>query len=292
MTSVSSIASPYKGLEPFNDSELDALLFFGRERERDVIVANLMAARLTVLYGPSGVGKSSLLRAGVAHHLRTRSRDGEGFAVVVFDVWSGDPAGDLAAAVDNELGEIVEGSPPSHGLPLDERLEEWSQRLGGDIYLILDQFDEFFVYRDRGRAEDFAVQLPDVVNRRGLRTNVLLSIREDAIASLDTFKARLPNLFSNYLRLDHLDREAARTAIVGPIERYKELTGEDASVEPELVEAVLDEVATGRVEAGTGGGAGNGHVSATRIEAAYLQVVMERLWEAELEAERPGDPEA
>jgi Novel STAND NTPase 1 len=207
-------------------------------------------------------------------------------------VWSGDPAGDLAAVVDDELGEIVDGGPPSDGLLLDARLEEWSQRLGGDIYLILDQFDEFFVYRERGHAEDFAGQLPDIVNRRGLRTNVLLSIREDAVASLDTFKARVPNLFSNYLRLDHLDREAARMAIVGPIERYNELTGEDALIEPELVEAVLDEVATGRVEADTGGGAGNGHVSATRIEAAYLQVVMERLWEAELEKEGSGDPEA
>ena len=56
---VRSPPSPYKGLAPFEDSELDALLFFGREREREVIVANLLASRLTVLYGPSGVGKSS-----------------------------------------------------------------------------------------------------------------------------------------------------------------------------------------------------------------------------------------
>ena len=34
--------SPYKGLAPFEDSELDALLFFGREREREIIAANLV----------------------------------------------------------------------------------------------------------------------------------------------------------------------------------------------------------------------------------------------------------
>ena len=61
---------PYKGLTPFEDSELDVLFFFGRERERELIEANLMASRLTVLYGETGVGKSSVLRAGVAHHLR------------------------------------------------------------------------------------------------------------------------------------------------------------------------------------------------------------------------------
>ncbi|MDX6481241.1 MAG: hypothetical protein QOG85_1751, partial [Gaiellaceae bacterium] len=58
--------SPYKGLAAFEDSELDALLFFGREPEVDAVVANVLASRLTVLYGPSGVGKSSLLGAGVA----------------------------------------------------------------------------------------------------------------------------------------------------------------------------------------------------------------------------------
>jgi putative ribosome biogenesis GTPase RsgA len=50
--------SPFKGLAAFADSEFDALFFFGRERERDVIVANMLASRLTVLYGESGVGKS------------------------------------------------------------------------------------------------------------------------------------------------------------------------------------------------------------------------------------------
>ena len=52
---------------------LDALLFFGRERETEIVTANVLAARLTVLYGPSGVGKTSLLRAGVVHRLRELS---------------------------------------------------------------------------------------------------------------------------------------------------------------------------------------------------------------------------
>ena len=42
-------SSPFKGLNAFDDSELDALLFFGREREREIVVANLIASRLTVL---------------------------------------------------------------------------------------------------------------------------------------------------------------------------------------------------------------------------------------------------
>ena len=100
--------SPYKGLVPFEDSELDALLFFGRERESELIAANVLAARLTVLYGPSGVGKSSVLRAGLANHLRklaranVEERGHPEFAVVVFDAWSDDPVASLRKAVQDD----------------------------------------------------------------------------------------------------------------------------------------------------------------------------------------------
>src|SRR5207244_1311114 len=80
---------PYRGLVPFDGSELDALLFFGRERECDMIAANVVAARLTVLYGPSGVGKSSILRAGVAHRLREEPGAGGGPPdVSIVDSWA------------------------------------------------------------------------------------------------------------------------------------------------------------------------------------------------------------
>jgi putative ribosome biogenesis GTPase RsgA len=64
-------ASPYKGLAHYE--EQDARFFFGRDRDREIIRANLAARRLTLLYGESGVGKSSVLRAGVVHDLRERA---------------------------------------------------------------------------------------------------------------------------------------------------------------------------------------------------------------------------
>ena len=69
-----NLESPYRGLAAFDDSELDALYFFGRERDSEIVVANLIASRLTVLYGPSGVGKSSLLLASVARAVRRASK--------------------------------------------------------------------------------------------------------------------------------------------------------------------------------------------------------------------------
>lgn len=265
---VTAPPSPYKGLAPFEDSDLDALLFFGRERESEVIAANLMAARITVLYGPSGVGKSSVLRAGVAHRLRQE----EGVEVVVFSTWTGDP---VAALI-----EAAGGSGDS----LANALEDTAANAGGDLYLILDQFEELFLYHPRGGR--FAEQLAEVLRAPGLRVNVLIGIREDALARLDALKAAIPNLLANRLRLDRLDRTAGEAAIVGPIRRYNTLVDADEAVdlEPALVDDVLDEVTAGRVELSVAGrGVAAGGTDEGRIEAPYLQLVLARLWEVESE---------
>ena len=259
--SVAAPPSPFKGLAAFEDTDLDALFFCGREREREIVVANLLASRLTVLYGPSGVGKTSLLRAAVAHSLRS-AHDA---SVLVFSSWAGDPRAGLGEAIDSAAGIESKGT-------LSERL-----RSAGEVYVILDQFEEYFLYHEQGA---FADELADAIAEPGLRASFLLGLREDALAKLDAFKGKIPNLFANYLRLDHLDREGARAAILGPVERYNELTGETVRVEPELVDAVLNEVAAGRVDVGRAG-RGGVETDSDRIEAPYLQLVLERLWEAE-----------
>ena len=260
--------SPFKGLSSFQDTELDALLFCGREREREVVVANLLASRLTVLYGASGVGKTSLLRAAVAQSLR-QTQDA---AVVLFSSWAGDPVAGLGDAIDEAAGIESTGT-------LTERLAAASRAVGGDVYVILDQFEEYFLYHE-GSA--FADEMAAAIREPGLRANFLLGLREDALAKLDAFKGQIPNLFANYLRLDHLDRDGARAAILGPVERYSALTGEKIRVEPELVEAVLDEVAAGKVDVGRRGRGGL-ETDEERIEAPYLQLVLERLWDVERE---------
>ena len=262
--------SPYKGLSAFEDSELDALFFFGRERECEIVVANLIASRLTVLYGPSGVGKSSLLRAAVARQLRGLP---EHPLVVVFSRWSEDPAGALAAAVSDVAGLEVDGG----ALVALERAQA-----AHDVYLVLDQVEEYFLYHagEQG-AETFAEALPAIVTSP-LRVNVLLSVREDSLAKLDRFTGRILGLFSNTLRLDRLNRDSARAAVTRPVERFAELTGEPVSIEPQLVERVLDEVGTGRIASALSGqGAVEDDRAAARIEAPYLQLVMQRLWEEE-----------
>jgi hypothetical protein len=292
---------PYKGLMPY--SEEDAPFFFGRKSESEIIIANLMASRLTLFYGASGVGKSSVLRAGVVHHLgelakRNLAERGEPeFAIVYFNSWRDDPLAGLVMEVQKSVGKALNfqaAEPASNSRRLDKILQELAQSLGGDLFIILDQFEEYFLYHGQEEGKgSFAIEFPRAVNRADLRTSFLVSIREDGLAKLDRFKGRIPNLFDNYLRIDHLDLEGARDAIRKPIaewNRIKKLkgAGQEFDIETPLVEAALGQVRTGRVILGE---AGKGKVAEVaeegisaggpRIETPYLQLVMTRLWKEE-----------
>jgi WD40 repeat protein len=286
-------ARPFKGLTPYD--EQDAAFFFGRDDEIEVVVANLEARRLTLLYGESGVGKSSLLRAGVMHRLREdvrRNVDDIGtpeLVPVYFAAWRDDPLATLVEeirrAVEAVLGEPVKEQPPR----LDMALDRWSAQADADILVVLDQFEEYLLYHPHERGEGtVAGELPDLVNSAGLRARFLLSIREDALAKLDRFKREIPTLFGTYLRIDHLDRNAAEDAIRCPIEEYNKLAiadDERVDIESDLVEAVLDQVKAGHVvlEQGAQGLARADGIEPGKepIETPYLQLVMNRLWNEE-----------
>src|ERR1700692_413853 len=106
-TSMAPVACPYKGLATFGEE--DAEVFFGRARETRIVSANVRTARLTVLFAAGGVGKSSLVRAGVAHQLHLHP----GRAVIVEDTWTGDPAAALKAATAAALGPLGLAVPPT-----------------------------------------------------------------------------------------------------------------------------------------------------------------------------------
>jgi len=289
---------PYKGLMPYD--EADAPFFFGREAEREIISANLMASRLTLLYGASGVGKSSVLRAGVIRHLREVAeknlleRGHPEFAIIIFNQWRDDPIKALAAEVEKGVSSFLPGRKTDEAEQMKGSLPDilrfWSEQIDGELLIILDQFEDYFLYHSQEDGErTFAVEFPRAVNRRDLRVSFLVSVREDALAKLDRFKGRIPSLFDNYLRIDHLDRSAARAAIEKPIAEYNRLQkkGEEAFIEFDLVEAILDQLRTGRVMLGA---AGRGVVlgaDESRIETPYLQLVMTRLWDEETQASCP-----
>src|SRR5262245_27082990 len=108
-------ACPFKGLVPFD--EADAQFFFGRERLIEELLPRLTEAPLLLISGPSGIGKSSLVRAGLLSRL-TEARQ-----VVIRP--GEHPAADLARALGGELPQALAGLRPRERLLLAvDQLEE------------------------------------------------------------------------------------------------------------------------------------------------------------------------
>jgi WD40 repeat protein len=288
--------SPYQGLIPF--SEEDAEYFFGREQETRLIISNLRAYSTTVLFGPSGVGKSSVLRAGVIRALMREQEEafarfgGRESVTCYVARWQDAPLRMLATAIRESLAGADAGAVVD--LPVDELdVETVISRcaaLDVDLLLILDQFEEYFYYHAAEPENDLLAEALGRLVAPATRVNVLLCLREDSIAALDRFEVALPGLFNNSLRLEHLDPEACRAAIQGPLDVYNSRPGTSEprwDVDQALVERLLVELRAGRVRVGGNPTQdrdtddGEHSTVATRVEAPYLQLVLTRLWDEE-----------
>jgi WD40 repeat protein len=286
---------PFKGLSPYGEE--DATFFFGREEEQDIIIANLHAYPLTLLYGGTGVGKSSVLRAGVAHRLREQGHANLAAGrlpeqlVAVVRRWRDDPMVTMRQRVEQALRDLYPSAlEPSDPEDLGDALGLWAERIEGPILIILDQVEEYFLYQ-RHSTTSFSDEFPRIANSPDILANFVVAIREDTVTWLDEFKPMLPSLYDNTLRIRQLDEPSARRAIEAPLEAYNRddpPTG-PVTIQPELVDAVLHQIASGQVTLDTAeqGLAGPMSVAGQRghvIEPAYLQLVMRRLWDEELAA--------
>jgi WD40 repeat protein len=287
---------PYQGLTFFTED--DAEFFYGRDHWRDVIIANLRARRLTVLYGPSGVGKSSLLRAGVKTRLVELAHrdDVLEFVPVYFSAWQGDPAAGVSEAI-RDAASTVAKKELTQSAGLLDSIEDATGQTGVPLLIILDQFEDYWTYQGPAardpiettngdhRTAGFGAQLALAVDS-GMNVNFLVSLREDALAQLDrTFKRRVRRLLDHRLSLTPLNREEAELAIRAPLAKYSELIQADPplDVEDSLVDVVLDQVRVGRVSAGKGALQRRtaAQDESDAIEAPYLQLVMRKIWESE-----------
>ena len=143
--------SPYFGLAYYD--ERSARWFFGREAEIGRIITNLRASRLTLVHAESGVGKSSLLRAGVAARLRELALESVSrgrrvrFIPVVFSKWTDDPLPALISTIQRSVEPFVEnGSLELSNDSLSDAIVTAARAVSARLLIILDQFEEYFLY--------------------------------------------------------------------------------------------------------------------------------------------------
>jgi tetratricopeptide (TPR) repeat protein len=252
----------YPGIRPFYDNDIDRRLFFGRDTEIETLLHTILADNLVVLYARSGLGKTSLLNAGLSQALRER-----GF--IPLTVRFNDPEFDPVEWIYGGIEEIAKQKSLEVEAGEDATLWQyfkttffWSA--GNKMLtpvLILDQFEEFFTLYSPGERKGFIRQLADVVNNKvpasllesveteeplpyndnPLNVKIIISIREDYVGQLDEMSREIPDILHHRFRLLPLSRENARQAIIKPSQVKDEVIGSVSfTFAPEAVESMLD----------------------------------------------------
>ncbi len=257
--------SRYPGVHPFDDGEIHRRLFRGRDREKYELLQLVVAERLVLVFARSGIGKTSLLNAGLLEPLRD-----EGYfpLVVRLGASTGSPLDSvyegIRTAVDAASAQRqIEYEPPQTGWNraslwhFFKTLEIWrGDRLLSPV-LLIDQFEELFTLHDPEPRKAFIDELADLVRgtrpRRPLdgtatklsdtppEVKVVLALREDFYANLEELRDRIPSIYKAPFRVKPLSREQARRAIVEPAALQGEVFATPAFAwSDDALELVLD----------------------------------------------------
>jgi hypothetical protein len=240
---------PWLGLSSYSDETRS--YFHGRDEEAAELARRVQRKNLTVLFGQSGLGKTSLLRAGLVPRLR-----GEGFCPVYVRVdyspESPPPAEQIKQAIFRATAAAGHWSRPGAAIEGESLWEFLHHR--GDLLrdasgrnllplLIFDQFEEIFTLAqadDRGRlrAKQFLEDLADLVENRPpvalerrldqdeaaaedydfarADYRILIALREDYLAHLEGVKGIMPSITQNRMRLARMTGAQALSAVTKP----------------------------------------------------------------------------
>jgi hypothetical protein len=241
--------NPWLGLAAFTEETRQ--YFFGREEEIAELVRRVQRKLLTILFGQSGLGKTSILRAGLVPRLR-----GQGYCPVYVRIdysrGSPEPAEQIKHAILRDArrsGEWTQAGVAVQGESLWEFLHHRDDVLRDESgrtlipLLIFDQFEEIFTLAQsddfgRARAARFIAELADLVENRSPKEleakleadesaaeqfdfarsdyRVLIALREDYLAPLEGLKHEIPSISQNRLRLAPMTGTQALAAVLQP----------------------------------------------------------------------------
>ncbi|MDE2845666.1 MAG: winged helix-turn-helix domain-containing protein [Gemmatimonadota bacterium] len=235
---------PYKFLDYYTEN--DQGLFFGREEEIENICSRILARRSFLLYGRSGVGKSSILRAGVIPRLQD-----QGHLTCIIRSFT-DPLQHMQRMVRRLVTGNGAGGFDPDGASLQELLRRNWSGSASRIVVMLDQFEEFFLLLDEQGREAFVDELGVIMEDDGLPLQFVFVMREDMLAEMSRLKPAVPEIFHHEYRLGRLTSEQAAQAITGPawrvgcrfedalVDRLLEDLSDEDSVDPPHLQIVCD----------------------------------------------------
>jgi len=248
---------PYRFLDYFDTEDSD--FFFGRDQEISELIDLIGQHRLTVLFGRSGIGKTSLIKAGVMARLLGRHEEhleDAGIWLPIYARCEDEPVANIREAAlqkaeegNWDLGDAVNSDE------LVDLLLAIATASSQRIVVFLDQAEELFVKLGDAVRDSSIQQLNQCLAAADERIRLLLSIREDYLGELYELEDELPGIMENLYRLHKLDKQQAEQAIVQPAENF------GLHVERKLVDRLVEDLAR------------------EGVEPVELQVVCDRLYE-------------
>jgi tetratricopeptide (TPR) repeat protein len=278
--------NPWLGLASFTEETQG--YFFGREGEVAELTRRVQRKLLTVLFGKSGLGKTSILRAGLVPRFRA-----QGYFPVYLRIDYGHDSPEPAEQIKQAINRAAQGLGTA-GSAENDRGALWTQTgvaaAGESIWeflhhrddvlkdssgetliplLIFDQFEELFTLAQsdefgRARAAYFIEELADLVENRPPKAleakldsddtlaerfdfsrsdyRVVIALREDYLAPLESLKKVMPSLSQNRLRLAPMTGNQALEAVLQPGSRLRPAK---PLVSEEVGEAIVRFVAGG-----------------------------------------------
>jgi serine/threonine protein kinase len=235
--------SPYPGLTAFQETDADR--FFGRGRDVARMVARVRELPIMGIIGPSGVGKSSFIRAGVGPALKA---SGERWEVVTMRPGR-QPIAALASIVQrlttrsntdlevqneehDQLAHRLRSEPGFMGSLLRQR----ARQLGGNILLFVDQFEELYtLVGDQEERRAFTAALTGIADDTTAPLRVVVSMRSDFLDRISEDPRFMDELSRGFVFLSSPDRAALREALVAPME----MVGHKFE-SPAMIEDMLD----------------------------------------------------
>jgi serine/threonine protein kinase len=236
--------SPYAGLKSFQ--EADAHRFFGRSREVAAAVARLRDVPLLGIVGPSGVGKSSFVRAGIVPALKASGEQWSRLALR--------PGRSPMAALAHALAPMVSSASHAESSPAGELSErQILERLyaepgflgallrgrartrGQHILLFVDQFEELYTQVPEARERlAFTACLAGVCDDVSSPLRLVLSLRSDFLDHVAEAPALLAELTRGLFFLTPPNRDGLRDALSQPAEMAGYQFESPAMIEPML----------------------------------------------------------
>jgi tetratricopeptide (TPR) repeat protein len=279
----------YPGSRPFQDNDVDRVIFFGRDSEKSALFHLILAEDLVLLYAKSGMGKTSLLNAGVFQQLREKE-------YWPFVLRFNQPGTDVIAGIQQQIRSQAARDRLEvqsareiyvHLWLFFHDLKLWQKDVLFTPVLIFDQFEELFTVTDVNQSRAFVTQFASLARQTfpvdELETftseksvqkppalKMVVSMREDYLGEIEAVAAEAPQVMHNRFRLTALTRAQARCAIEAPADLEGDgIPGRRFRYDPQAIEEMLDFLCERRNRSGV--------VKGDEVEPFQLQILCQHM---------------